>query len=443
MVAVDDETLTGVVRRRSSASSTPERGLAVERALPSALTERYMLLARIGAGGMGVVYEAHDRELDRRLAIKLLRPGAARTHARRLLREAQTLARLSHPNLVPVFDVGSVGDDVFVAMELVRGHSLDRIAVDERVPWPERLRMLVDAGRGLAHAHECGLVHRDVKPSNVLVGDDGRARVADFGLARPLRLASAELDEGDATPATPAPHAITRPGRLAGTPAYMPPELLHGASFDEKSDQFSFCVCAWEVLHGVRPRRDRSDGAAILPSTPSPLPRRVQAALRRGMAVDPAARHASMAALLDALQPARHRSLALGIAVVAITGAAIAVVPDTHCDDVADELAWNDARAHELRARIADVGVADGAALYDAIATPLDRYAAAWTRARGDACRAARSTACFDERRDAADALVDTLLQTDRRAVLLAGPAAIAELSTLDACANDATPSLA
>ena len=438
VVAVDDETLTGVVRPRSSASSTrtPDR----VRELPCALTERYTLLARIGAGGMGVVYEAHDRELDRRVAMKLLHPGAARTHVRRLLREAQMLARLSHPNLVPVFDVGSVDDDVFVAMELVRGRSLDRIALDDRVPVHERLRMLVDAGRGLVHAHECGLVHRDVKPSNVLVGDDGRARVADFGLARPLRLASADLDDGAPSPDTPDPNAITRPGRIAGTPAYMPPELMVGAPFDEKSDQFSFCICAWEVLHGVRPRRDRSDGAAILPSTPSPLPRRIQAALRRGTSVDPGSRHASMAALLDALQPARRGGLAIGIAAIAIGGVAILGFDEAACDDVA--IAWNDARAHELRARIAEIGFTDGEALHAAIAAPLDRYAASWTRAHDDACRAELSTDCLAERRDAADAVIDALLQTDRRAVLLAGPAAVAGLPTPAACSNAPRPSM-
>ncbi|MCA9711325.1 MAG: serine/threonine protein kinase, partial [Myxococcales bacterium] len=148
---------------------------------------RYTVVSRLGAGGMGVVYAAYDPELDRKVALKLLHhgvgPGETRARAR-LLREAQALARLAHPNVVSVFDAGERAGEVWLAMELVQGRTLTAWCRDELPRWTERLRVLADAGRGVAAAHAAGLVHRDLKPSNVMVADDGRVRVMDFGLAR-------------------------------------------------------------------------------------------------------------------------------------------------------------------------------------------------------------------------------------------------------------------
>ncbi|MFP2912024.1 protein kinase domain-containing protein, partial [Pyxidicoccus sp. 3LFB2] len=224
---------------------------------------RYVVLERIGAGAMGVVYAAYDPQLDRQVALKVLRPEGRQVEELRLrlVLEAQALARLSHANVVAVFDVGAHGDCVFLAMELVDGVTLAEWLKQPR-PWQEVLRVFGEAGRGLAAAHAAGLVHRDFKPANVLVGLDGRPRVTDFGMARPLNReqgAAARVAPDVAAVSTGSPTAsplatpLTRTGVLLGTPAYMAPELLGGRRADARSDQFSFCVALHEALYGVRP----------------------------------------------------------------------------------------------------------------------------------------------------------------------------------------------
>ncbi|HTM20129.1 MAG TPA: serine/threonine-protein kinase, partial [Kofleriaceae bacterium] len=207
---------------------------------PGERVGRYLIEARLGMGGMGVVYAARDPDLDRRVAIKLLRSGAVEAGAR-LLREGKALARLRHPNVVAVHDLGLHRGDVFIAMELVDGTTL-------RTWWEARrqgevLAVLVDAGRGLAAAHAAGLIHRDFKPENVLVGRDGSVRVTDFGLAR---LDGADGEPDAALAATIVAGAVsaglTRTGAVVGTPAYMAPEQHQGKAIDARTDQFAFCV---------------------------------------------------------------------------------------------------------------------------------------------------------------------------------------------------------
>lgn len=459
-------TRTGNVRRGAG-----PRGEAVSAAAgpfgapPAILADRYVLGDRLGAGGMGVVYEAHDRQLDRRLAIKLLHRGASAGHARRLLREAQTLARLSHPNLVPVFDVGRAGSEVFVAMELVSGQSLDRYAAGRPVPWRRALPLLLDAGRGLAHAHRCGLVHRDFKPSNVLVGDDGRARVADFGLARSIAAPSWEREPSSESSGDPNDRAaaLTRPGETPGTPAYMPPELRRGAAFDERGDQFSFCVTAWEVLFGQRPHRDPDSGAV----TPTPalaqartggaaaVPRSIRRALLRGMQTDPALRHPSMEALLHALErhPRRWWSVGLGAGALGLAlgvGVFGELAATTACDEVDRSVhdRWNDEmRSRTLRNLVA-AQIVDADGVHASISAGLDAHVAAVSALRRDACVAHhiehresdalfdRRMRCLDEREEVLGGVVDILAQTDRREVLLAGPAAVSGLPSVMPCAD-------
>ncbi|MFP2913145.1 protein kinase domain-containing protein, partial [Pyxidicoccus sp. 3LFB2] len=215
---------------------------------------RYVVLERIGRGAMGDVYAAYDPELDRQVALKLLRPEGRHLEElrSRLLREAQALARLAHPNVVTVHDVGVAGDCLFLALELVEGTTLAEWLKAPRAQG-EVLRVFRDAGLGLAAAHAAGLVHRDFKPSNVLVGQDGRVRVTDFGLARPSNrgLRPRAASASPRAPNGPAP--LTRTGVLVGTPAYMAPEQQQGQGVDALSDQFSFCVALYEALHGVRP----------------------------------------------------------------------------------------------------------------------------------------------------------------------------------------------
>jgi len=285
---------------------------------------RYQIVRRLGAGGMGVVFAARDGALDRMVALKLVRraddPGADA----RLAREARALAKLTHPNVVTVYDVGTHADGRFIAMELVEGETLHRWL--ERAPrsWREIVRTFVDAGRGLAATHAAGLIHRDFKPDNVLLDPDGRARVTDFGLAR-------VVDDTDAaTPeAQPGPPTITRDGALVGTPAYMSPEQLLGRPIDERADQFSFFVALYEALAAQRPfgRESPPDedalGALVAeitggrPQAP-PGPSWLARVVLRGLEPDARRRFPSMSAVVATLERGlgrRRRRILAGLAV--------------------------------------------------------------------------------------------------------------------------------
>ena len=249
---------------------------------------RYRVSGVVGAGGMGAVYAAHDPELERRVAIKLLhhRVDQPEEHLRH---EARAMAQLPHPNVVQIYDAGLHGSRTYIAMELVQGRTLRAWLQESPRSIEEIVGAFLEAGRGLRAAHEAGLLHRDFKPDNVFVSRDGRVKVGDFGLARPVEAAEA-----------PAP--------ACGTPAYLAPEVIAGLPPSVASDQFSFCVSLWEGLHGRRPFAGAT-AAALLEEARSgriqPSPRRIPSWLRRvllrGLAADPAARHPSMAALLGAL----------------------------------------------------------------------------------------------------------------------------------------------
>jgi serine/threonine protein kinase len=271
---------------------------------------RYVVIGRIGAGGMGVVYTAHDPELDRKLAVKVLRVGERRDDAalqRRLQREAQALARLSHPNVTAVHDVGTSEHGVFIAMELVEGETLGHWLAHGQ-PWRTIVDIFVRAGRGLEAAHLAGLVHRDFKPDNVLVGRDGRVRVTDFGLARAYD-AEATPSEADVDD-SPLQVSLTRSGMLVGTPAYMAPEQMGAGSVDARSDIFSFCVSLYEALYRQRPFagatlesiRAAIANNAVREPPPSDVPARVRSALRRGLRAAPAERFAAISELLTLLE---------------------------------------------------------------------------------------------------------------------------------------------
>ncbi len=273
---------------------------------------RYIVLELVGTGAMSTVYAAHDPDLDRLIALKLLRSHDGGDELRaRLLREAKAMARLSHPDVITVHDVGTYGSQLFVAMELVVGGTLrDWLACEVR-DWPDVLAVFSHAGRGLACAHAAGLVHRDFKPDNVLVGEDGRVRVTDFGLVRAVReaggaIADVESLGGDALDAT-----ITRTGALVGTPAYMAPEQFLGASADARADMFSFSVALYEALYGERPFTGTNIPALRASATagvlrPAPLASRVPEGVRevlvRGLRPRPDDRFPSMDALLSALE---------------------------------------------------------------------------------------------------------------------------------------------
>ena len=449
-ISHDDAPEVAEARRRVQAalfggpSSSPARA-DLER------VGRFTLLERLGRGGMGVVYVALDPELDRKVAIKLLRPDHREESAARarLLREAQAIARLAHPNVITVFESGTHGELVYIAMELVDGVDL-RTAWAEAETHREVLGLFADAGRGLAAAHEAGLVHRDFKPENVMVGADGRVRVLDFGLARsgaaapvnsvdssattvPLRRGGsrvveaddlqAETDPGyadthDVSPDT-APRSgdrlvgrtLTKTGSLMGTPAYMAPEQFLGGDASPRSDLFSFCVALYEALFGTRPFAGDDLQALIAELTagkvrPIPsdtkVPARIRALVLRGLALDPEDRYPSMQALLADLDDAlssgtrlRRRLTTGALASVALfvgyLGAGAPQPTDACAAGVTamTEQVWSSTRKEALATSFAASGVPQANAIWGRIQERVDLYAEAWIRGHNEACAAA------------------------------------------------------
>lgn len=252
---------------------------------------RYTLAERLGHGAAGVVYRAHDPRLKRDVALKLIHAPVPKQRET-LLREAHTLAALSHPNVVQVFDAGTSDDAVFIAMEYVSGMSLEDWYSAEARTEAETVEVMLDAGRGLAAAHAAGIVHRDFKPSNVLVGTDGRARVADFGLA-----CTSPTAEGS-----------------EGTPGYFAPEQLAGAAPSPLSDQYAFCVAFHEALTHRRPSGHRF--ARWWLSIAKPI-------ISRGLQPDPSSRHPSVGHLVRRFERRRHLWVGAGMAGAASMGAGL------------------------------------------------------------------------------------------------------------------------
>jgi tetratricopeptide (TPR) repeat protein/predicted Ser/Thr protein kinase len=409
--------------------------------------DRYELRRIVGRGAMGVVYAAFDHELAREVAVKLL---GLRATAARLRREAQALARLTHPNVVRVYDVGEHAGRTFIAMELVEGENLREWL---RTPHPldEILAVLLQAGRGLAAAHAAGLVHRDFKPDNVLLARTGGVLVGDFGLARSAEAeaeAEAPLDDAPRETIMPELGALTATGAIVGTPAYMAPEQAAGEA-TPASDQYAFCVTAWEACFGQRPNA----GAPQRKPGERAVPMRIERVLRRGLAPQPEARFESMNALLAALAPRpRRRWPWLAGGAIAIAGATAAVAwtasnrpSGVRCDDAVAALApvWTPAVEAELTAK-RSANVAQGFA----------RYAASWQQQRIDACRATherreqtvatleRRIACLDRARNALGATLDAVIAAQADA--LPRPAnAVDGLPSLARCVDPAPQELA
>jgi predicted Ser/Thr protein kinase len=276
---------------------------------------RYRVLREVGSGGMGKVYAAEDPDLGREVALKVLGPsGRDESNGRRvrLAREARAMARLAHPNVITVHEVGVAGDELFIAMELVKGTTLGRWLDEAPRSWRVVTDVMCAAGRGLAAAHAAGVIHRDFKPDNVLVGDDGRVRVTDFGLAQ-LATTEATVPAKRLPPRPATNMALTASGAIVGTPAYMAPEQLRSDAANERSDLFSFCVTFWEALYGERPfvgrdihelRAAMAAGTLHPPPGPRDVPRALHDAIGRGLQLAPGNRPASVAALLAAIEAA-------------------------------------------------------------------------------------------------------------------------------------------
>ena len=459
---------------------------------------RYAVIEQLGAGGVGVVYKAYDPELDRAVALKLLRAGRRSsedtdTSQSRLLREAQALAKLSHPNVITIYDVGSFQGDVFLAMEYVQGETL-RAWLERKPALPAILDTFTAAGRGLAAAHAVGLVHRDFKPENVWLGDDGRVRVLDFGLARltndtissselRAQLASADHDaaRGDgpdselrlrttSSDSAASGERLTRTGTLMGTPRYMAPEQHQGGAVDARTDQFAFCVALFEAVYGDRPfaGRDMHElGQAVMrgqlrePKTERKVPARVRRAIARGLATRALDRHADMRALLRELERGRltrsryaltaSAAVAMGLAA---TGWLLVPSADEHalCRTGAPQLrrAWNPDIAKDVHAAFLATDKPYAERNFTAFTAAVDRYVAQLRAARDATCaapeeagasalRAARLD-CISDRASELGAFIDVYrAELDGDALASAVPAAH-RLTAVELCATAQPP---
>jgi len=406
---------------------------ASARIRPGTHVGRFVVLERVGAGGMGEVYAAYDPDLDRKVALKVLRGDTAGPDdlgQERLRREARTMARLVDRHLVTVHDVGVHQGRVFVAMEFIDGSTL-RAWQRER-PWDEILAAYLDAGRGLAVAHAAGVVHRDFKPDNVLVSRDGRVAVTDFGLAR---TPGAESDDDGRSAGTSSDLRLTSTGALVGTPRYMAPEQYAGVTSDARTDQFNFCVALWEGLYGEHPLASLDSGfqqlrapvlaGEVRPPPAGKVPPQVARALTRGLAVDPGQRWPDLPTLLAELdvlrRPRRRGWIALGAAVaVAAGGVSFGVWRAGHRDPAAEvcqgsegllDGVWDPARRAELQVAFAATHVPYARTTFDGLSRGLDAWRAGWIDARTRACRANRvyretseatldtAMRCFDDQR--------------------------------------------
>ncbi|MEM9459391.1 MAG: tetratricopeptide repeat protein [Myxococcota bacterium] len=468
-----------------------------ENSMGAPMLGRYAVLGTLGQGGMGTVFEAFDRTLDRKVAVKVLHTDLGGEHTARLLREAQAMAKLSHPNVVSVFEVDTVDDQPFVVMELVQGQTLRQwLRQDPRPDWRRCVEVFIQAGQGLVAAHSTGLVHRDFKPSNVLIDGEGRARVFDFGLARRVEVHSGDNDteplahtgktEDDrslgvstdmlgSNKRTRVPsdgnsalgEGLTKTGLVMGTPAYMPPEQATGRQIDARSDQFSFCVSLYEAVYGERPFTGSTltelvasvtDGNLQLASKGRLIPVRLRTILQRGLAADPVQRWPSMDALLHELRalvaPRTRIWTAMGVAAgLAALGGGLAVgqyaeVKD-RCTGAQAQMdgVWDDARRQQVRASVLGTERSFSASTWARIEPQLDAYADAWVQTYTMACEATSvhgeqpqqaldlRMRCLGERRVALRAAVDVLAETNAEVVTKAVEV-VAGLPALTRC-ND------
>ncbi|MCX4247112.1 serine/threonine-protein kinase [Paraliomyxa miuraensis] len=441
---------------------------------------RYSVLSCLGRGGMGVVYKAYDPQLDRNVALKLLRRGRGSMKADlRLLREAKTLAKLKHPNVVAVYDAGLTHHGVFIAMELLSGQPVNEWLAERKRSVQEVLEVFRAAGRGLVAAHDAGFVHRDFKPSNVLVEDDGSVRVLDFGLAHALGEpgpddepfgVTFEPDQVGVEYRSPSGRVyITEAGTLVGTPAFMAPEQLLGERGDRRSEQFAFAMSLYVALYdrspaggetyeerratlakGLRiPERDLEHSAHG-----ERVPPRIRRAILRGLADDPRARFVSMAELLAQLEKPPRRARRLAIAgFTLLTGFGVgALVFEPQPEPCSDPQAvlegtWGPSD----RSRVEDAFGTHGASVASSlphVRERFDDYATAWVDMYEESCRATfvdrrqsellfdRRMRCLERRRNRMRQAIDALASAESPNALTQRTILPFKLPQLDACAE-------
>ncbi|MEZ4300453.1 MAG: serine/threonine-protein kinase [Polyangiaceae bacterium] len=440
---------------------------------------RLRLIERLGEGSMGEVYSAHDEQLDRKVAVKLVKPGvgSGADTSERLLREAKTLARLSHPNVVQVHEAGTFRERVYLAMELVRGKGLDKWMKEQagKASWREVLALFLPAGEGLFAAHRAGLVHRDFKPANVLVGEDGRVRVVDFGLARSeatpeqvqAGILAAERSRVEPSETEGRLASLTETGGILGTPAYMSPEQWLGKKVDGRSDQFSFCVALYEALYGKRPydaptrsklARLAIEGGYAPPPRTTAVPKWLWPIVERGLSPDVNKRYPDMRALLTALSqdPERRRRKLLargGVAAAVVASMAVAagaMVSRTTEDPCAQAGAsvdrlWSAAAQGEMERAFEATKLPYAKETWGRLSGPLGAYARELGSERRAACEATHvdkvqseevlslRTICLDRRERGLGVLLGEFARADA-SLVEHGAEAVASLPRADGC---------
>lgn len=444
---------------------------------------RYVIIELLGSGGMGAVYQAYDPSLNRGIALKIVKVQhhdleSAEKAKLRLLREAQALAQLSHPNVVTVHDVGSVEEDIFIAMALVKGQTLKQWLKNATHTQQEILQVMIAAGNGLAAAHKAGIIHRDFKPSNVMVGDDGQVQVLDFGLARgvddeeaekprQVEAACIEYDSDSITQSNLLSSSLTHTGIIVGTPLYMSPEQHLGMKSDAHSDQFSFCLVLYEALCGKRPfeynpNQDTHHSLwMVVPAMPKSagVPRWLQRMVSRGLNYRSSQRFDCMETLLTALErnPSKRlrRGLVLGV-VLALVCALVLGQQWLHmsrqrvCQGDQHKLrgVWDETQRDQLRASFLASGLNYAESTSTRVAQKLDHYVNNWQQAQIEACEATLlrgeqtqqmmdlKIACLALRKKELAALLKIFHEADASIVEQA-MSAVSRLSSLKACADE------
>ncbi|WP_395830597.1 tetratricopeptide repeat protein [Archangium violaceum] len=473
---VREATLAAGPRARQARTPYPMDGAGAQEGelLRGARVDRYVVLKPVGEGGMGVVYAAYDPELDRKVALKLLRLETSDVEGgrARLLREAQAMARVSHPNVCSVYDVGTFGEQVFIAMEFISGSTLHQWMKQEH-SWRDILRVFLQAGRGLEAAHAVGLVHRDFKPANVLLGKGERVYVTDFGLAR---LVSSPEEDAATVALAPSPGSmsgsiptvaasVTQAGVVVGTPNYMPPEQYLGKTPDARSDQFSFCAALFWALYRKRPFeptqvakaaemlgdhttaprsltsrvRGGTELQGVIQEPPSntKVPAWVRRAVLKGLSLHADDRFGSMTELLAALsQEPRRAARRQGLVVTAglmIAGVAAAGVQFHQQSQVcagSEQLmaqVWNPDMRRKVEAAFTATGRAFAPEVAQSVSRALDAYAGEWVSQHTAACEATRvrgvqteellslQVVCLERHRQDFQALTHLLTEADRK----------------------------
>ena len=462
---------------------------------------RYFIISHLGQGGMGVLYKAYDPDLDRQIALKFIsvnkKGSQNQTRARsRLMREAQALAQLSHPNVVSVYDVGTFGDDVFIAMELIEGITLSQWMRNRERDYRQVISLFLDIGQGLRAAHESGIVHRDFKPDNVIVGQDQRPRVVDFGLAGTIdgendqsrksvwteeqfqQLAQSDVDSSvdwhSISKRRMLHVRLTRYGTIMGTPRYMAPEQHIGLETNERTDQFAFCLVLYQALYGklaFRADKKNQIRKAVLKgelesrTAHPPVPQWVHDVVLRGLSVVSCQRYPDMKSLLEELsknpelekeqlREIRRRATRVGGGAFLLSLAIFALLnvftsEDALCSGADEQFnrVWNNKRARLAEAAFIGTGKPYAVSAWQHVQEHLLKYGQTWTAMHTAACRATRVTGeqseelldlridCLDRCLEKFDALAELFVQADSQIVEKSVQAA-QSLRPLSRCAN-------